>query len=85
MRKQLAVFKMTKHLDPMASLPSFIVFFGTCLKKKKIIMVDSFDYAFQVGSLPISQKLKITSLFPKNDKNLELLKNWGPINHLAKY
>ena len=43
------------------------------------IMVDSFNYAYQVGKLSISQ---IISLIPKNDKNLEFLKDWRPITLL---
>ena len=46
------------------------------------IMVDSFNYAFEVGHLSISQRLGIISLIPKRDKNLEFLKNWRPITLL---
>ena len=66
MRKQLAVHKMTKHQDPTASLPNFIVVFGSSLQK---IMVDSVNYPFQVGSLSVSQRLGIISLIPKREKN----------------
>ena len=62
MRKQLAVFKMTKHLVPMASLsPIFNRRFRHPLKK---IMVDNVNYAFQVVSLSISQILGIVLLIP---------------------
>ena len=66
MRKQLAVYKMTKHQDPTASLPNFIVVFDSSLQK---IMVDSVNYPFQVGSLSVSQRLGIISLIPKREKN----------------
>ena len=46
------------------------------------IMVDSFNYAFEVGHLSISQRLGIISLIPKRDKNLEFLKNWRPFTLL---
>ena len=45
-------------------------------------MVDSFNYAFQVGRLPIFQRFGIISLIPKKDKKLELLKSWRPITLL---
>ena len=45
-------------------------------------MVDIFNYAFQTGKLSISQGLEIISLIPKEDKNLEFLKNWRPITLL---
>ena len=46
------------------------------------LMVDSFNYAFQAGSLSISQRLGIITLIPKKDKHLEFLKNWRPITLL---
>ena len=45
-------------------------------------VVDSFNYAFQRGSLSISQKLGIITLIPKKSKDLEHLKNWRPISLL---
>ena len=45
-------------------------------------MVDSFNYAYEHGQLSISQRLGIISLIPKNNKDLEYLKNWRPISLL---
>ena len=45
-------------------------------------MVDSFNYAFENGSLSISQKLGVISLIPKKDKDKKHLKNWRPISLL---
>ena len=46
------------------------------------ILVDSLNYAFENGSLPISQKLGIISLIPKKDRDLKYLKNLRPISFL---
>ena len=46
------------------------------------IMVDSFNYAFENGSLSITQKLGVVSLIPKKDKDKNYLKNWRPISLL---
>ena len=46
------------------------------------IMVDSFNYAFENGSLSITQKLGVISLIPKKDKDKNYLKNWRPISLL---
>ena len=45
-------------------------------------MVDSFNYAFENGSLSISQKLGVISLIPKQDKDKRYPKNWRPISLL---
>ena len=45
-------------------------------------MVDSFNYGFENGLLTISQRLAISSLIPKKDKNLQYLKNWRPVSLL---
>ena len=45
-------------------------------------MVNSFNYAFQNGSLSISQRQGIISLIPKKKKNTEYLKNWRPVSLL---
>ena len=45
-------------------------------------MVESFNYAFQNGILSISQRQGVISLIPKKEKNLEVLKNWGPVSLL---
>ena len=46
------------------------------------IMVDSFNYAFEIGEMAISQKRGIISLIPKKDKDKKYLKNWRPISLL---
>ena len=46
------------------------------------IMVDCFNYAFENGSLSITQKLGVISLIPKKDKDKNYLKNWRPISLL---
>ena len=45
-------------------------------------MTASFNYAFQKGSLSISQKRGITSLIPKKNKDKTLLENLRPISLL---
>ena len=45
-------------------------------------MVTSFNYAFQQGSLSISQRLGIISLIPKKNKNAEYLTNWKDVHCL---
>ena len=47
-----------------------------------LIMVDSFNYAFENGEMSISQKRGIISLIPKKDKDKKYLKNWRPISLL---
>ena len=45
-------------------------------------MVESFNYAFQQGSLSISQREGIISLISKKNKNVEYLTNWRPVTLL---
>ena len=45
-------------------------------------MTASFNYAFQKGSLSISQKCGIISLIPKKNKDKTLLENLRPISLL---
>ena len=45
-------------------------------------MVDSFNYAFEKGSLSITQKLGVISLILKKDKDKNYLKNWRPMSLL---
>ena len=45
-------------------------------------MVESFNYAFQYGSLCISQRQGSISLIPKKNKNAEYLKNLRPVSLL---
>ena len=45
-------------------------------------MVNSFNFAFQNGTLSISQRQAIISLIPKKKKKTEYLKNWRPVSLL---
>ena len=54
-------------------------FFGNDVSK---FMVESFNYAFQHGSLPFSQRQDIISLIPKENKNAGYLTNWRPVSLL---
>ena len=45
-------------------------------------MAESFNYAFQHGSLSMSQRQGIISLIPKKNKNAEYLTNWRPVSLL---
>ena len=47
-------------------------------------MVDSSNYAFEIGDMSISQKHGIISLTPKKNKDKKYLKNWRPISLLNK-
>ena len=57
----------------------FYRFFWNAIGK---FMVESFNYAFQHGSLSISQRQGIISLIPKKNKNAEYLTNWRPVSLL---
>ena len=48
----------------------------------KLDMTSSFNYAFQKGTLSISQRRGIISLIPKKDKDKTLLENLRPISLL---
>ena len=45
-------------------------------------VVNSFNYAFNTGNLPISQRQGIISLIPKKEKDTQYLKNWRPVSLL---
>ena len=45
-------------------------------------VVDSFNYAFKIGNLSISQRQGILSLIPKKKKDIQYLKNWRPVSLL---
>ena len=45
-------------------------------------LVDSFNYAFEKGEMPISQKRGIITLIPKKDKKRTLSDHWRPISLL---
>ena len=45
-------------------------------------LVDSFNYAFEKGEMPIFQKRGIITLIPKKDKNRTVLDHWRPISLL---
>jgi len=45
-------------------------------------LVDSLNYASEIGELSISQKRGTITLIPKKDKNKVLLNNWRPISLL---
>ena len=57
----------------------FYKFFWPELKSD---MTSSFNYAFQKGTLSISQRRGIISLIPKKDKDKTLLENVRPISLL---
>lgn len=43
------------------------------------ILLNSFNYSFQIGQLSIDQRRGLISLLPKKDKNKLLIKNWRPV------
>ena len=49
----------------------------------KDMLLESYQYSIDTGSLSISQKLGIITLLPKSDKDLSYLKNWRPITLLT--
>jgi len=57
----------------------FYRFFWNAVGK---FMVESSNYAFQHGSLSISQRQGIISIIPKKNKNAEYLTNWRPVSLL---
>ena len=59
--------------------PEFYRYFWNLLGS---FMVSSLNYAFQNGTLSISQRQGIISLIPKKKKNNEYLKNWRPVSLL---
>ena len=64
----------------MVSLQSSTATFWNAVGK---FMVESFNYAFQYGSLSISQRQGIISSIPKKNKNLEYVKtDWRLVSLL---
>ncbi len=57
----------------------FYMFFW---KDIKILMVDSINYAFDVGELSVEQRHGIITLIPKKNKPRIILKNWYPFTVL---
>ena len=49
----------------------------------KDMLLESYQYSIDTGSLSISQKQGIITLLPKSDKDLSYLKNWRPITLLT--
>ena len=45
-------------------------------------MVNSFNAAFDIGEMSVSQRRGVITLLPKEDSNLLLLSNWRPITLL---
>ena len=41
--------------------------------------VNSFNYAFNTGTLAISQRQGVVSLIPKKKKDIQYLENWRPV------
>ena len=46
-------------------------------------LIDSYNEAFQKGSLSVSQRRGVISLIPKNDSDLSELTEWRPITLLT--
>ena len=46
------------------------------------MLLDSYRYSFQTGSLSQYQKMRILNLLPKKDKDLRYLANWRPVSLL---
>ena len=40
------------------------------------ILINSFNYSYEIGKLSISQRRGIIKLIPKKDANLNSIKNW---------
>ena len=43
------------------------------------ILINSFNYSYEIGKLSISQRRGIIKLIPKKDANLNSIKNWRPL------
>ena len=54
-------------------------FYATFFDLLKQNLLDSYNEAFQKGSLPISQRRGVISLISKNDCDLSELTGWRPI------
>ena len=70
-------FKNNKSPGTDGFTSEFYKFFWPELKSD---MTSSFNYAFQKGTLSISQRLGIISLIPEKDKDKTLLENLRPIS-----
>ena len=46
------------------------------------ILINSFNYSYEIGKLSISQRRGIIKLIPKKDANLNSIKNWRPLTLL---
>ena len=75
----LKEFKTNKTPGTDGFSAKFYKFFWSDLGTE---MTASFNYAFQKGSLSISQKRGIISLIPKKNKDKTLLENLRPISLL---
>ena len=78
---ELALITMENNKTPGTDglTPEFYRYFWNLLGS---FMVSSLNYAFQNGTLSISQRQGIISLIPKKKKNNEYLKNWRPVSLL---
>ena len=57
-------------------------FYETFFDLLKQNLLDSYNEAFQKGSLSVSQRREVISLIPKNDCDLSELTGWRPITLL---
>ena len=48
----------------------------------KYFILNSLNYAYESGSLSVSQKLGVIILLPKPEKDKQILANWRPISLL---
>ena len=46
------------------------------------ILVNSFNYSYEIGKLSISQRRGIIKFKPKKDANLNSIRNWRPLTLL---
>ena len=46
------------------------------------ILISSFNYSYETGTLSVSQGRGIVNLIPKKDADLSLIKNWRPLTLL---
>ena len=72
-------FKKDKTPGTDGFSAEFYKFFWPKLRAE---ILTSFQFAFQTGSLSISQRRGVTSLIPKKDKDKSLLENLRPISLL---
>ena len=49
---------------------------------QKSLLINSFNYSYEIGKLSISQRRGIIKLIPKKDANLNSIKNWRPLTFL---